>query len=80
MATTDRIPYDAYCASPALKKEQLDAIRDALLALVPDSKLARKVLGPMSRITGFVKVEDKAYDTVRKIEKFKDEPSKPRPK
>ncbi len=80
VATTDRIPYDAYCASPTLKDAKIKEIGDALLALVPDSKLARKVLGPKSRITGFVKVEDKAYDAVRDMEPYKDKPAKQKPR
>ena len=75
LATTDRIPYDAYCASPNLKVSAVQKISEALIALAPDSKLARKVLGINSRITAFVPVKDEDYNSVRKIEKYLDAPA-----
>ena len=76
LATTDRIPYDAYCAAPHLKDADAQKIREALHALAPDSNLAKEVLGNNSRITGFVPVKDEAYNSVRKIEKYLDAPGK----
>jgi phosphate/phosphite/phosphonate ABC transporter binding protein len=72
LATTPRIPYDAYCVPPNLPVALRTALRDALLALVPGSDLARRYLGEHSRITGFGTVEDRAYDSVRRIEKYLD--------
>ncbi len=76
LATTDRIPYDAYCTPPNMEQGEAKKISDALMALAPDSKLARKVLGINSRITAFVPIKDEAYNSVRKIEKYLDAPAK----
>lgn len=70
LASTDRIPYDAYCtgsSQPAATKQRL---RDALLRLKPNSELAKRTLGADSQILGFVPAKDSDYDPVRKIERF----------
>jgi eukaryotic-like serine/threonine-protein kinase len=72
LATTPRIPYDAYCVPPSLPPARMAALRDALLALAPGSDLARRYLGEKSRVTGFAPADDKAYDSVRRIEKYLD--------
>ncbi len=76
LATTDPIPYDAYCLSPRLPVEVADKLRDALLSLKPNSEITRKVLGEKSRIVGFVPVKDSDYNAVRKIEQYLDSPQK----
>lgn len=72
LAATARIPYDAYCISPAMPKGLTRSIRDAMLALKPGSDLAVEVLGKKSRITGFAPAKDADYDPVRAIEKYID--------
>ena len=78
LATTDPIPYDAYCVSPRLPDDLAHTVREALLSLKPNSEAARTVLGPNSRIIGFVPVKDSDYDAVRKIEKYLDSPRRTR--
>jgi phosphate/phosphite/phosphonate ABC transporter binding protein len=75
LATTARIPYDAYCVPPSMKPAVSDQLRDALLALKEGSELTRKVLGEKSRITGFAPVQDADYDSVRRIEHLLDMPT-----
>ena len=70
VASTERIPYDAYCVPGGLDKELTHSLREALLALKPGSKTTRDALGPDARIVGFVPVADSAYDTVRRIERL----------
>ena len=74
LATTDPIPYDAYCLSPRLPADAAKKLSEALLSLKPNSEITRKVLGEKSRIIGFVPVKDSEYDSVRKIEKYLDSP------
>jgi serine/threonine-protein kinase len=77
LATTARIPYDAYCVPPGLSPALADSLRGALLALHEGAEVTRKVLGEKSRITGFAAAQDSDYDSVRRIEKFLDAPKKP---
>ncbi|MFH1132330.1 MAG: phosphate/phosphite/phosphonate ABC transporter substrate-binding protein, partial [Pseudomonadota bacterium] len=72
LASTDRIPYDAYCASPLLGTKEITTLRRALLELRPGSPIAKNVLGKNNRITGFIAVDDNAYKSVREIERFLD--------
>ena len=78
LATTDPIPYDAYCLSPRLPADVAEMLSKALLSLRPNSEITRKVLGEKSRIVGFVPVKDSDYDTVRKIEQYLDSPTPPK--
>ncbi len=75
LATTDPIPYDAYCLSPRLPADVAEMLSKALLSLRPNSEITRKVLGEKSRIVGFVPVKDSDYDSVRKIERYLDSPT-----
>jgi phosphate/phosphite/phosphonate ABC transporter binding protein len=75
LASTARIPYDAYCSPPSMKPELADQLRDALLALKEGSELTRKWLGEKSRITGFVPIKDSDYESVRRIEHLMDTPT-----
>ncbi len=74
LAATARIPYDAYCVPPTFSSDMTQKISKALLALVPGSDLAKKILGEKSRIIGFVEARDSDYDPVRQIEQYLDEP------
>jgi ABC-type phosphate/phosphonate transport system substrate-binding protein len=76
LATTPRIPYDAYCTPPNLSPQLNAALRDALLALKEGTELAKTVLGEKSRITGFAPAQDADYDPVRRIEQYIDQPAK----
>ena len=67
-ASTRRIPWDAYCGSKQSPPGLNSALRDALLRLAPRSQQALRTLGPNSRITGFVRVSDSDYDSVRQVE------------
>jgi ABC-type phosphate/phosphonate transport system substrate-binding protein len=51
------------------------SLRQALLALKPGDPVTKRYLGEHSRITGFATVEDSAYDSVRRIEKYLDSPT-----
>lgn len=74
-ASTARIPYDAYCASPKIDSALVARFRQALLALKPSSALAKKALAD-HRIDGFVPVTDADYEPARQVARFLD--SKPR--
>jgi ABC-type phosphate/phosphonate transport system substrate-binding protein len=78
LASTARIPYDAYCVPPTMPKEQVHSLREALLSLTPGSKTTISVLGKKSRITGFAPAKDSDWDSVRRIEKHLDGPAKKR--
>jgi ABC-type phosphate/phosphonate transport system substrate-binding protein len=83
LASTDRIPYDAYCVSDQVSDEDARDLEAALLALEPGSDLARKVFGAESKldIIGYVEANDGDFDSVRVIEHYLDEgDSKPKPK
>ncbi len=70
LATTDRIPYDAYCASASMGEEETRALRDALLELRPGSPTAVEVLSSAPQLRGFVPGEDEDYSTVRSILRY----------
>jgi len=73
LARTDRIPHDAYCVGEHLPAKTAKRLTEALLELAPKSETATRVLGPESRIQGFVAASDKDYDSVRKIAHYLDE-------
>jgi phosphate/phosphite/phosphonate ABC transporter binding protein len=70
LASTARIPNDAYCVPPNLPEGLVRSLSEALLALKPSSPAARQVLGKQSRIIGFAKAKDSDWNSVRKIEKY----------
>jgi phosphate/phosphite/phosphonate ABC transporter binding protein len=71
LAATEPIPYDAYAVLATMPSDETQAIAAALLALEPDSAVARSVLsGGKSDITGFTRATDSDYDPVRRIERF----------
>jgi phosphate/phosphite/phosphonate ABC transporter binding protein len=80
LASTARIPYDAYCVPPSLPADLVHSLREALLALKPGSETAIAVLGKNSRVTGFAAAKDSDWDPVRRIEKYIDEPESPKKK
>ena len=65
LASTQRIPQDAYCVPPGLEEGERRAIQDALLALKPGSARAREVFSNGSPYVGFAPISDHAYDAVR---------------
>jgi ABC-type phosphate/phosphonate transport system substrate-binding protein len=70
IATTDRIPDDAYVLSPSVDAQTAAKIEQALIALEPKSPLARRVMVEPAKdssqdIVGFVKATDKDYESVR---------------
>jgi phosphate/phosphite/phosphonate ABC transporter binding protein len=68
LASTNRIPADAYCAPPDLEEAEVDKLRGALLALAPNSPLAKEVLESADApFVGFTAVQDSAYDSVRDL-------------
>ncbi len=73
VASTSRIPYDAYCLGRTVDDKLSQAIQDTLLALEPDSKVARDMFGPHGQLRGFAPASDNHYDPVREIERFLDE-------
>ena len=75
LVETPRIPYDAYCVPPTMPPALATSLRQALLALKPGDPVTKRYLGEHSRITGFATVEDSAYDSVRRIEKYLDSPT-----
>jgi len=81
IASTSRIPQDAYCVTPTMPEEQLHSLREALLALKAGSPTTTSVLGQHSRIIGFAPAKDSDYNPVRRIAKYLDEPqAKKQPK
>ena len=73
VASTDRIPYDAYCAAPHVSPTVASHIRSALLSLKAGTPQATRVFTGGER-TGFVTARDKDYDPVRSIESYLEKP------
>jgi phosphonate transport system substrate-binding protein len=67
VAVTERIPGDAYCASPKLSPSVLQDLRRILVTFDPKRDLHQKFLGKLHRITGFVLVQDRHYDPIRRV-------------
>lgn len=74
LASTDRIPYDAYCISGTVPNPLASRISQALLALVPDSEHTQRVLGEQNALRGFVAATDESYNGVREVIHMLDEP------
>lgn len=68
LAVTERIPGDAYCASPLLAPGMIDRIKKALTEFDPMRELKRKFLGSTHRASGFVLVSDRHYDPIRRVD------------
>lgn len=68
LATSERIPNDAYTASPLLPVSVAEAVRDALLELEPGTPEAAEVLGTEGEIIGFAAADDGDYDRMRVAE------------
>jgi len=79
LATTDRIPYDAYCVSHTMDPALVDKLRESLLALEPNGATAHEVFKGQGQIRGFVAAKDGDYDGTRAIEAFLDQPVAPAP-
>lgn len=67
VAVTERIPGNAYCASPQLPPRLIERVQHALITFDPRRDLNRKFIGPAHRVTGFVAVGDRHYDPVRRV-------------
>ena len=67
LATTERIPYDAYVARPDLPDAERDAVARALLDLRPNSARAQEVLGESTGdARAFIAATDGDYEGVRR--------------
>ncbi len=66
-AVTDLIPGDAYCVSPKLDQSTVKQLERALLTFDPVRDLNMKYLGRLHRITGFDRVRDDHYDSIRRV-------------
>ncbi len=67
LASTDRIPYDAYCGSPELPEKLARRLQKALLALSPDSARTAKILRDSGDLRGFASAQDQDYEAVRRM-------------
>jgi len=66
---TDYFPNWPIFAGPKLKKATMEKVRAALLKLKPNDPQSIKILAP-ARLTGFVPVSDKEYDSMRSAAKI----------
>ena len=73
LASTDRIPYDAYVARAGLDPATVDALKAALLKLTPGGQQSASVFDVSHKLLGFTTVTDADYDGVRRIERYLDE-------
>lgn len=64
LATSDRIPNDAYCAREGLPEELVTGAREALLELAPGSEVGAEVF-PDGELVGFAPASDDAYTGIR---------------
>ncbi len=77
LASTPRIPYDAYCVSSDVPESEARAIRDALLSLEPNQPHTLAILGAHGALRGFARASDHDYDSVREIRDYIDAPEQP---
>ena len=71
LATTDRIPNDAYCLlDKGSNRAVLPALRAAFLSLEPGGDAARRVFSHGGQMIGFTQASDADYETVRNVEKI----------
>ncbi|MCA9603757.1 MAG: phosphate/phosphite/phosphonate ABC transporter substrate-binding protein, partial [Myxococcales bacterium] len=70
LARTDPIPYDAYCVRGSVDPRFREAIRDALVSLVPNAPETADVLGKTNQLRGFVPAKDADYESVRAMLRF----------
>ncbi len=66
VATTGRIPLNAYCANAGLPRTLTEALRAALLDLRSNTDVGRRVLAA-TPLSGFASVDDRRYDEVRRV-------------
>jgi phosphate/phosphite/phosphonate ABC transporter binding protein len=66
LAITGRTPHDAFCAAPNADPVIIKQLSDALLGLDTQHDLGVDRVGEAERITGFVAVDDKRWDDLRK--------------
>lgn len=68
--STERVPWDAYCASESLDADTRATLAKALTDLELGSPLAQEVLGANNAFSGFLPADDSLYDPVRSLEKY----------
>jgi len=68
VAKCERIPYDAYVTREGIPVEVSLALGELLSEISTRTEEGRVILANISRVNGFVPVEDSHYDTVRKVE------------
>lgn len=76
LAKTGRIPYDAWCVSGKLAPAVRARIRDVLLSLSTRTKEGRDRLAPLKSINAFTRVDDSAYDEIRRVKRVVEEATK----
>jgi ABC-type phosphate/phosphonate transport system substrate-binding protein len=68
IAKAPRIPHEAYVLREGLPQEVADALGAALAEISTGTRRGRRLLAPMLRINGFMRVDDSHYDVVRAVE------------
>ncbi|MGE0787355.1 MAG: phosphate/phosphite/phosphonate ABC transporter substrate-binding protein [Sandaracinaceae bacterium] len=69
LASTDRIPNDAYVATSTVEAEVADAVERALVALEPNAPHTLEVLGDTD-LRGFIAGDDAMYDSARTVRRY----------
>jgi len=72
IASTGRIPYDAYVMAPGVDGELARDITDVLLSLTPGNREATAVFEEDAQLLGFTEATDEDYDEAREIIGFVD--------
>jgi len=66
--TSPRLPAYTFAVNRHVAPQMADKLRNAFLALKPDTPEGRVILGALDQsYTGFTAANDKDYDTVRKL-------------
>lgn len=68
IAKAPRIPHEAYVLREGLPQSVADALGAALSEISTGTRKGRRLLAPMLRINGFMRVDDSHYDVVRQVE------------
>ncbi|HCP45706.1 MAG TPA: hypothetical protein DIU15_06675, partial [Deltaproteobacteria bacterium] len=68
LAKCERIPYDAYVVRDGMPASVSLALGQLLAEISTRTQEGRAILANISRVNGFVPVDDSHYDTVRKVE------------
>ena len=68
IAKTPRIPHEAYVLREGLPIDVANAFGAALAEISTGTRRGRRLLAPMLRLNGFMRVDDSHYDVVRTVE------------